>query len=125
MTADPQQRIDLERWYVILVSLHSAIVGGMLLAVPEWAVSFGGWGEADPIFFVRQGGAFHFVAVFAYLVEHYRCRGIMVMVMAKSMAFVFLVSCALFGGEPWAVGVSGLADGLMAVLAVVIHRRMG
>jgi hypothetical protein len=118
-----RQQPDLERWYVLLVSLHSAVVGGMLLFFPAWAARFGGWGDVDTLFFVRQGGAFHFVAVFAYLVEHFKCRGVTVMVLAKSLALVFLLSCVLLDGQPWAVGASGVGDGLMAVIAVLLHRR--
>jgi len=114
---------DLERWYVVLVAVHSMVVGGMLLLVPEWAIGFGGWEQVEPTFFVRQGGAFHFVAAFGYLLEHFRCRGITLMVAAKCLAVVFLGSCVLFDHQPWAVAVSALADGVMAVIAVVLHRR--
>ena len=114
--------LDLERIFVILVALHSLIIGLLLLLAPRWATTFGGWDHAEPLFFVRQGGAFHLVVVFAYLFEHYRSRTMVVLIFAKILAFVFLGACALLGSVPWAVGVSAVGDGLMAVAAVVLLR---
>ena len=49
-----------ERILILLISLHSFIVGIMLLFFAEWAVGFAGWSGADPIFFIWQAGAFHY-----------------------------------------------------------------
>ena len=45
-----------ERTLIILIALHSIIVGVMLLFFAKWAVEFAGWSGADPIFFIRQAG---------------------------------------------------------------------
>jgi hypothetical protein len=50
-----------ERILISLISLHSFIVGTMLMFFAEWAVRFAGWSGAEPIFFIWQAGAFHFV----------------------------------------------------------------
>lgn len=39
-----------ERVLIILISLHSIIVGIMLMFFAEWAVSLAGWAGADPVF---------------------------------------------------------------------------
>lgn len=114
--------LDLERIFVVLVSIHSLIIGLILMLAPRWSISFGGWDHADPLFFVRQGGAFHLVVVVAYLLEHYRSRSMVVLIFAKTLAFVFLGTCALFCPVPWAVGVSAIGDGLMAVVAALLVR---
>ena len=55
-----------ERILIFLISLHSFIVGMMLLFAADWAVRFAGWAGADPIFFIWQAGAFHFVLATGY-----------------------------------------------------------
>ncbi len=56
-----------ERVLILLIALHSFIVGIMLLFFAEWAVNFAGWHGADPIFFIWQAGAFHYVLAAGYL----------------------------------------------------------
>ncbi len=113
-----------ERILIILIALHSIIVGVMLLFFPEWAVKFAGWSGADPIFFIRQAGAFHFVLATGYLVEYSRTRTITLLLIAKTTAFVFLVGGTLFTQTPWAVWFSGVADGAMALTALLVHRAV-
>jgi len=115
----------LERWYVILVALHSYCVGGFLLFATRWGAEFGGWGDVEPLFFARQAGVFHFVVATGYLIEYFRYRRITLLLTAKSIAVVFLTSMALLDGQPWAVPLSAAADGAMAGIAWWLHRRAG
>ncbi len=112
----------VEPWLVILVALHSLAVGVMLLAAPAWAVRFAGWAGADPLFFLRQAGVFHFVVATAYLIEFARYRGVAVLVITKAYAAVFLLGSALAAGTPWSVPFSGVTDGLMGLAVLVVHR---
>ena len=111
-----------EKILVYLVSLHSFIVGMMLMFAADWALEFAGWGKADPVFFIWQAGAFHFVLASGYLLEYHRTGTVGLMVMAKTMAFVFLIGGSLLADTPWAVWFSGVADGSMALTAYVVHR---
>ena len=113
-----------ERTLIFLIALHSIIVGVMLLFFPEWAVGFAGWSGADPIFFIRQAGAFHFVLVAGYLVEYSRTRTITLLLIAKTTAFVFLIGGSMLADTPWSVWFSGLADGAMALAAFLVHRAV-
>jgi len=113
----------LEGPLVHLIALHSAIVGLMLLAFPEWSVRFGGWPGADPYFFPRQAGIFHFVVVIGYLGEWRRHRGVSLLVATKSIAFAFLLGAWLEGESAWSVPFSGVTDGLMGLVAFWIHRE--
>jgi hypothetical protein len=113
----------LERWAVVLVALHTLGVGTMLLLAPGWSVlTFSHWPRVDPLFFVRQGGVFHFVLAFAYLFEYFRHRGVTVLVAAKAAAFAFLLASTLAGEVPWVVPFSGLVDGSMGLVVLLLHR---
>lgn len=113
-----------ERILILLIALHSIVVGIMLMFFAEWAVGFAGWSGAEPIFFIWQAGAFHFVLATGYLVEYFRHRTITLLLIAKSMAFVFLLGGSLLAETPWSVWFSGLADGAMAVVAFLVHRAV-
>ena len=109
---------------IILVSLHSAIIGVVFMFAPNWLVRFGGWEGIDPVFFGRQAGAFHLVLAVAYLIEYFNYDGIRILVMAKSFALVFLLVCTQVDHLPWAVPVSGAGDGLMALFVWWVHRQV-
>ncbi|HSO23170.1 MAG TPA: hypothetical protein VLT81_09695 [Chondromyces sp.] len=113
-----------ERILIILIALHSFAVGIMLMFFSEWAVGFAGWAGAEPIFFIWQAGAFHFVLATGYLVEYFRHRTITLLLIAKSMAFVFLLGGSLLAETPWSVWFSGVADGAMALVAYLVHRTV-
>lgn len=114
-----------ERWLILLIALHSLIIGIFLMVAPAWTMGFGGWQQTiNVVFFIRQAGIFHVVLVAAYLIEHYRYQGVLVMVTAKSMALFFLLLAAVFDQVPWAVPVSGIGDGAMALLVWWVHRQV-
>ncbi len=113
-----------ERILIVLIALHSIAVGIMLMFFAEWAVSFAGWAGAEPIFFIWQAGAFHFVLAAGYLVEHLSHRSITLLLIAKTTAFVFLLGGSLLADTPWSVWFSGVADGSMALTAYLVHRAV-
>jgi len=65
------------------------------------------------------------VLVCGYLIEYFRYGGIWLIVTAKSIALVFLLLATLLGELPWAVPVSGVADGAMALVVWLVHRAVG
>ena len=99
-----------ERALVVLIALHSIVVGLFLVLVPAWGARLGGFGAVSPLFFARQAGAFHFVAATAYLVEYFRYRGVLLLVITKSVAVVFLLLTSVLDDVPWVVPLSGVAD---------------
>jgi len=113
-----------ERILIFLISLHSIIVGLMLLFAADWAIRFAGWAGADPIFFIWQAGAFHFVLATGYLLEYSRSQTISLLLVAKTIAFVFLIGGSLLAETPWSVWFSGFADGAMALTAYLVHRAV-
>ena len=110
----------------MLIALHSLGVGVALMAFTDWSVAFGGWGRAEPRFFVRQAGVFHVVVAVGYLLEYFRSRGVGLLLLAKSGAVVFLLVTTWLGREvAWAVPLSAVADGLMAAVVLWVHRLAG
>lgn len=113
----------IERLYVVLVALHSLAIGVVLLFLTEWGLAFGGFHDVRPLFFPRQAGAFHLVVAAAYLYDHFVHGRVTVMVMTKCLAVAFLCGVWVLSPVPWLVPLSALGDGLMAGLAVCVHRR--
>ncbi len=113
----------LERAFVLLVAAHSAAVGVALALAPDLAVQLGGFPPVRPPFFARQAGVFHLVLAAGYLLEHFRRRGVLLLVTAKLTAAAFLALAVATGETAWAVPLSGAADGLMGVAAWWLHRR--
>lgn len=112
----------LERWLVVLIALHSYAVGLMLMAFTEWTLRFAGFGEVEPLFFVRQAGVFHLVVATGYLLEYRASGSVTLMIAAKATAVIFLLLANPWG-IAWSVPFSGIADGLMAVAVLVVRRQ--
>ena len=118
----PRSPLDIERIFVVLVAIHSFAIGIALLAIPEWGARIGGFGHLEPLFFARQGGAFHVVVAIGYVMEHLRHRTMTLLLLAKCLAVVFLVTTSVTCPVPWVVPLSAAGDGLMALAALVIRR---
>jgi hypothetical protein len=114
-----------ERLLVTLIALHSIAVGAMFLIAPQWTMRFAGWHAIDPPFFAYQAGVFHFVLATAYLLEYRRYNGVSILITAKVIALVFLITATIIDPIPWAVWTSGIIDGLMAVVVWWVHRQVG
>lgn len=119
----PRTRWDaIERSLVWAIAAHSVAVAVALVAFTRWATGFGGWGEATPLFFARQGGIFHLVVAIGYVAEYARHRTVRLLLVAKTTAVVFLAACWLGGEQAWAVPFSALGDGAMGVAVALAHR---
>lgn len=114
----------LSAW-VVLVALHSYAVGAFLLFLTEWGARFGGFGDVSPLFFARQAGVFHFVIATTYLVEWFVHRGVIVMLLAKASAVVFLLAIWAGGADAWSVPLSAAGDAFMGTATLVLWRRFG
>lgn len=115
----------LERALVVLIALHSVVVGLFLTLATDWGARFGGFPSPLPLFFPRQAGAFHFVVAGVYLVEYFRYRGVLLLVMTKAIAVVFLGLSAALADVPWLVPLSGLGDTLMGLSVLALRRARG
>ena len=111
----------LEKLGVVLVALHSYLIGLMLVFGTSWVLDFAGWYEVSHMFFPRQSGAFHLILATGYWVEYRRHGTIGLMLLAKSVAVVFLLIMSPWK-EAWSVPFSGVFDGLMLVGMFGVHR---
>ena len=112
-----------EKALIILVALHSAAIGLGALAATEWGLKFGGFAGVSPLFFPRQVGVFHLVAASAYLIEYFQYRGVTILITAKTIAVVFLVTMMAMESLPWVVPFSAAGDALMVLAVLAIHLR--
>ena len=111
----------LEKLGVFLVALHSFLIGLMLIFATARILGFAGWEEVPRLFFPRQSGVFHIILAVGYLWEYRRHGTIGLMLMAKTVAVVFLLIMSPWK-EAWSVPFSGIFDGLMLVGMAFIHR---
>ena len=111
----------IERFLIVAISIHSLVVGAMLLFATDFTIRFAGWKDVDPTFFARQAGVFHIVVAAGYIAEHIRWGGVTLLLVAKTSAVVFLLGTSVTGSVPWVAPFSGALDGLM-VVAVLLAR---
>lgn len=116
---------QVERWLVTLIAFHSFCVGLVLCGVPHWAAAFGGWGDLDSLFFVRQGGAFHLVVAVGYMMEYSRYGTVKLLLLAKGVGTAFLTLSWFFDQSgAWAMPLAALGDGFMGLAVWWISRRV-
>jgi hypothetical protein len=113
----------IERALVLLIAAHSVVIGLLLLFATAWGARFGGFRTVTPLFFARQAGAFHLVVATAYLVEYFRYRGVLLLLLTKSIAVVFLGFATLCSDVPWLVPLSGVGDALMGGAVLLLRRK--
>jgi multisubunit Na+/H+ antiporter MnhB subunit len=106
-----------------LAALHSVGIGLGLAFLPGWASGLAGFPPVTPVFFARQGGAFHLVLGVAYWLEHRRAGTTWLLLLAKGTATLFLGAATLGGGVPWSVPASLLADAGMGLAAWLLRPR--
>jgi hypothetical protein len=107
-----------------LIALHSFIAGCLLILLGNSGISYFGFPEGNQ-FFQVQGGVFHLVMCVAYILaakEPSNSKLIILVILAKSIAFTYLL-IYYFAVDPIiTVLLSGIADGVMAFLVWFLWR---
>ena len=120
---DRQKRLEL---ILYLVSLHSLVVGLGLILPPLSLMPHFGFQVAVEKFFPVQGGVFHIVMSFAYAMAGYhklRQEGLIVLsIIAKYIATVFLIVYGVFVQPIWMVWLSALGDAFMGSVILWVWR---
>ena len=127
MQVSSRARLSLVLW---LVALHStAVACGLILLPPEHMQRFG-YSLYQERFFAAQAGVFHLVLVVAYSLAAARPQRytglVLLAIIAKFIATVFLLTYYAFVDAIWVVLFSGAADfvmGLLILWAFVAWRR--
>lgn len=118
--SDARKRLSFVLW---LVSIHSFCVGLGLILMPASAMPFMGFNVYVENFFPVQGGVFHLVMSVAYAlaaIDRERFGGLILMaIVAKFMATVFLFIYYFLIESVWTVLFSGIGDCLMGIAILV------
>lgn len=115
----------IERLLIVLIALHTFGVGLALIFFTRAGAALGGWAQVEPLFFARQAGVFHLLLGTAYLIDYVRHRSVLLLLIAKTTAVVFLATITLLDHAPWVAPLSCLADGLMGLAVLIVRRRVG
>ncbi len=122
ITADKQLKIFLK-----LVALHSFAVGIGLIFLPPVYLKYFGLNGYKASFFQAQGGVFHFVMCMAYLLTaKYLDKSpgmIHFVIMAKSLAVIFLLTYFVFFESSWMLIASAFGDGIMALIIYFLYKK--
>ena len=114
---------------VLLIGLHSLLLGIFIFFFTELFYRLFFSAEIENFFFVRQAGLFLFclgLFTLAIVVEMKRYYYfVKVIIVAKSLAFLFLVSHAHLAVSPPIINAAAVGDGLMALVLIFFYRRAG
>jgi len=98
----------------ILIALHSFIIGSGLIICPGKFLSFFSFNVPAEKFFPMQSGIFHYIMTFGYIMIALwpeRNHGLILLsIITKLMATVFLFSYYFLADKGWAVLLSGVID---------------
>ncbi len=123
-TFNPTQRLTL---LLQLVTLHSFAVGLGLIFLPVKYLELFGFYNYTESFFQAQGGIFHIVMCVAYYSasKNFQSSSGMIyfVIIAKSMALVFLLVYFLFVESIWMILLSAIGDGLMALIIFILYKQ--
>lgn len=114
---------------VLLIGLHSLFLGIFIFFFTELFYYLFFSAEIENFFFVRQAGLFLFclglfnLAIIVEMKRYYYF--VKVIIAAKSLAFLFLVSHAHLAAWPPIIFAAAAGDGIMALVLIFFYRRAG
>jgi len=98
----------------ILIAIHSFVIASGLIFCPVRFLSFFDFKIPDVKFFVTQSGIFHYIISFGYIMIAFwpeRNQGLIVLsIITKLMATVFLFSYYFLVDNGWAILLCGIID---------------
>jgi len=105
----------LLRIVILLVGIHSLMLGIAMLVSPRGFSWFVGFPASDTIFFPSQAGAFLIALGICYLLALRDRALVWTILVSKSVAVVFLFAHYLFFDAPPSVLAAGIGDLVMLV----------
>ncbi len=119
---------DIQKWLPVilwLVSLHSFFVGIGLIIMPDSFMLFFGFEIPTERFFSAQGGVFHLIMSFAFAfaatdIEKHNAL-ILLAIITKFSATIFLFIFYLLINNIWTVLFSGICDFLMGMIIFIFY----
>ena len=107
----------LNQIFIILVALHSLILGSAMLFWPLTTMKFFGWEYEGPVFYPAQTGVFLVLLAGAYLAGLWYRPFAWFLVITKAVAVVFLLTefYIVENDPPRTLLVAAFFDGLMGI----------
>ena len=107
----------LETILVLLIGLHSFILGCAMALQPMRTLNLFGWDYQGPMFFPTQAGVFLALFGILFVIFIWHRRLIWFIIVIKSAAVVFLLyqNYILVPAAPYTILLAAVFDGLMAL----------
>jgi len=119
---------NIIRIFLVLVAIHSFIVGINLISFPsDWMQQFG-FNAITENFFKVQGGVFHIVMTVAYLLAAWKPVENRIMIIfaitAKFIATLFLISYYFVMGSIVTILLSAISDFAMGIILLFLFLKL-
>lgn len=119
---------NIIRIILVLVAIHSFIVGINLISFPsDWMQQFG-FNAITENFFKVQGGVFHIVMTVAYLLAAWKPVENRIMIIfaitAKFIATLFLISYYFVMGSIVTILLSAISDFAMGIILLFLFLKL-
>jgi hypothetical protein len=112
---------------VLLVSMHSLVLGMIMLLFPRSFPHIFGFPASSGIFWQSQSGIFLMVLGIVYFMayrEAERSRTLVkLLVLSKGLAVLFLLTHWLFLAAPDSIALAAVGDGVMGACVGVLHLK--
>ena len=116
-------------YFLYLIGIHSIAVGFGLIFLPPSFLEIFGFTDYKESFFQAQGGVFHISLSVDYIIAGRdvlnSARLIQFIIIVKFLAFSFLIIYYFFVMSAWLILISGIVDGLMGLIVLVLFQRSG
>jgi len=114
-------------YFLYLIGIHSIAVGFGLIFFPPSFLEIFGFTDYKESFFQAQGGVFHIAMSVAYIIAGRdvlnSARLVQFIIIVKFLAFSFLIIYYFFVMSAWLILISGIVDGLMGLIVLVLFQR--
>ena len=114
----------LFRWVLWLIAIHSICFGLSLIILPCNILQYFGF-DISQKFFATQGGVFHLIISFAYIRAASKLDEsgdlIILAIITKFAATIFLISYYFFGTSILIILLSGFGDFLMGLAVLLLY----
>lgn len=104
---------------IVVVGLHSGLLGVLMLAAPETMLRLSGFPEPSSLFFAAQAGVFLLILGICYLLALRTPAFLVTILLSKACAVPFLLVQLVFFSAPPIVWAALVIDGAMLAATIV------
>lgn len=111
--------------FFLLIAIHSFLIASGLIFFPDKFLSFFSFTIPEVKFFTTQSGIFHYIMSFGYTIIAFwpeRNHGLIILsILTKFMATVFLFSYYFFIEKGWAILMCGVIDCMIGLIILWLY----